>query len=145
MFGTIILGFDESHHAERAARTAAQLGVALGDAIVVVHVQPLVNPGRGGPLATEEPSEAHHVLDAALSTLAAAGVTGASGQLHRAPADRIGELLIEVAAKEHANLIVVGTRGRSDGQSLLFGSVAHHVIHNATTPVLVVRDTDAEA
>jgi nucleotide-binding universal stress UspA family protein len=142
VFGTIVLGFDESHHAERAARTAAELAKSLGDAIIVVHVQPLVNPGRGGPMASEEPEEAHHVLDAALAMLAEEGATGASGQLHRAPTDRIGELLIEVAAKEHANLIVIGTRGRSDTQSMLFGSVAHHVIHNATTPVLVVRDTD---
>ena len=141
MYGTIVLGFDESHHAERAARCALDLAAALGDKVVVVHVQPLVNPGRGGPLPSEEPQEAHHVLDAGTAPFREAAVDVA-GQLHRAPADRIGELLVDVATQEGAGLIVIGTVGHSDAQSLLFGSVAHHVIHHATMPVLVVRDTE---
>jgi nucleotide-binding universal stress UspA family protein len=141
VFGTIVLGYDESHHAERAARKAVDLAKALGDKVVVVHVQPVVNPGRGGPLVSEEPDEAHHVLDAGLKGFRDAGVE-AVGELHRAPVDRVGELLIDVAAQLGAGLIVVGTRGRSDAQSMFFGSVAHHVIHQSAIPILVVRDTD---
>jgi nucleotide-binding universal stress UspA family protein len=141
VFGTIVLGFDESQHAERASRKAVELAKALGDKVVVVHVQPLVNPGRGGPMPSEEPDAAHHVLDAGVAPFLAAGVE-ATGQLQRGPVDRVGELLIEVAKSVGAGLIVIGTRGRSDTQSMLFGSVAHHVIHHSETPVLVVRDTD---
>ena len=142
MFGTIVLGFDESHHAERASRKAVQLAQALGDKVLVVHVQPLVNPGRGGPMPSEEPEEAHHVLDAGTSPFRDAGID-VSGRLERGPVDRVGELLIQVATQEGAGLIVIGTRGRSDTQSMRFGSVAHHVIHHSEVPVLVVRDTDA--
>ena len=141
MFGTIVLGFDESHHAERAAGKAVDLAKALGDRVIVVHVQPLVNPGRGGPLASEEPAEAHHVLDAGTAPFSAAGVE-VTGHLQRGPVDRVGEILIDIAHNEGAGLIVVGTRGRSDAASMVFGSVAHHVIHHSDIPVLVVRDTE---
>jgi nucleotide-binding universal stress UspA family protein len=48
----------------------------------------------------------------------------------------------EVAAKEDAGLIVLGTHGRSGLHHVLLGSVAERVLHRATRPVLVVRCTD---
>jgi nucleotide-binding universal stress UspA family protein len=39
----------------------------------------------------------------------------------------------------NADLIIIGSRGLTDWQGLLLGSVAHKVIHHATCPVLVVR------
>ena len=38
-----------------------------------------------------------------------------------------------------ADLIVMGSRGRSDIEGLLLGSVTHKVLTLATVPVLVVR------
>jgi nucleotide-binding universal stress UspA family protein len=43
-------------------------------------------------------------------------------------------------AKEHdVNVIVMGSRGRSELAGLVLGSTAHKVIHLADRPVLVVR------
>jgi nucleotide-binding universal stress UspA family protein len=38
-----------------------------------------------------------------------------------------------------ADLIIMGSRGLSDFEALLLGSVAHKVVHYAHCPVLIVR------
>jgi len=50
-----------------------------------------------------------------------------------------GEAIARVARKTNADLIVVGTRGRSPAASVVLGSVAAEVIASAETPVLAVR------
>jgi nucleotide-binding universal stress UspA family protein len=142
VFGTIVLGYDESQHAALAAEKVKALAKSQGDKVLVVHVQPLINPGRGGPVVAEDGGEAHHVLDAAVADFKAAGIE-TTGQLHRGATDQVGQILIDVAAEAGAGLIAVGTRGRSDAQSLVLGSVAHDVIHRSTVPVLVVRDVNS--
>jgi nucleotide-binding universal stress UspA family protein len=44
-----------------------------------------------------------------------------------------------VAADEHADMIVMGTQGRTGLDRLLLGSVAERVIRHASCPVLTVR------
>lgn len=50
-----------------------------------------------------------------------------------------GEKICEVARIEKCELIIMGSRGRTDLQGLLLGSVAHRVLHQAPCPVLIVR------
>jgi len=47
--------------------------------------------------------------------------------------------VLQRAAEEEANLIVMGVHGRGAVDLLVFGSTTHHVIRGATCPVLVVR------
>lgn len=47
--------------------------------------------------------------------------------------------IMQVATSEDAGLIVMGSRGMSDWQGLLLGSVAHKVVHLSSVPVLIVR------
>ena len=49
------------------------------------------------------------------------------------------EGIIETAEDMKCDLIVMGSRGRSDIEGLLLGSVTHKVLTLATVPVLVVR------
>jgi nucleotide-binding universal stress UspA family protein len=55
------------------------------------------------------------------------------------PADEI----IRAAEQTHADLIVMGTRGRGPVAQALMGSVASAVIHKAPCPVLTVAPTAA--
>ena len=50
-----------------------------------------------------------------------------------------GEAIIEAARSERADLIVVGSHGRSGVGRFLIGSVSDHVVRHAPCPVLVVR------
>jgi nucleotide-binding universal stress UspA family protein len=47
--------------------------------------------------------------------------------------------IIEVAEHEKAQLIVMGTRGRTGLSNLLLGSVAKHVLQGSDIPVVVVK------
>ena len=51
------------------------------------------------------------------------------------------EALIDMAKRENADLIVVGSHGRSGLTKLLMGSVASHIVTHAPCNVLVVRQT----
>jgi nucleotide-binding universal stress UspA family protein len=49
------------------------------------------------------------------------------------------ESIIDYAANEDVNLIVIGTRGRTGLKKLIMGSVANGVVQHAHCPVLLVR------
>ena len=53
-----------------------------------------------------------------------------------------GSSITAAAEAEGADLVVVGTRGRSGAERMLLGSVSDHVVRNAACPVLLVRPTE---
>jgi nucleotide-binding universal stress UspA family protein len=55
-----------------------------------------------------------------------------------------GDGIVAAADAEGADLIVVGTHGRSTVGRFLLGSVSDHVVHRAGCPVLVVRQAEDE-
>jgi nucleotide-binding universal stress UspA family protein len=56
-----------------------------------------------------------------------------------AVAGPIVETILDVVEAEEADMIVIGSRGKTDLEGLLLGSITHQVLHVATVPVLVVR------
>ncbi len=50
-----------------------------------------------------------------------------------------GSMIPQVAEYEQCEMIIMGSRGLSDIEGLLIGSVAHKVLHIAKCPVLIVR------
>lgn len=138
MFGTIVVGVDDSGHAEHAVQSVIQLAAATGDKVVVFHGV-VVHHARATPYTTETKDEAQHLVDGYVTRLKDAGID-ATGEVHRELEIGIGGALIDVANNHGAGLLVVGTRGRSDLTSLLLGSVAHEVVHKSSLPVLVVPE-----
>jgi len=50
-----------------------------------------------------------------------------------------GEAIVAAAESEGADLVVVGTHGRSVIGRLLLGSVSEYVVRHSRVPVMVVR------
>ena len=50
-----------------------------------------------------------------------------------------GDVICDVAAEIHADLIIVGSHGLGWFKRVVIGSVSTHVLHHAPCPVLVVR------
>lgn len=138
MFGTIVVGVDESGHADHAVQTVLKIASGTGDKVVVFHGV-VVHHARATPYTTETHDEAQHLVDRYVKVLTDAGVA-AEGEVHRELETGIGGALIDVAAAHQAGLLVVGTRGRSDLTSMLLGSVAHETVHKSPLPVLVVPE-----
>lgn len=63
----------------------------------------------------------------------------AEERLLEARGERIANVIIEEARRWPADLIVIGTHGRSGFSRILFGSVAEGVVRMAHIPVLLVR------
>ena len=52
----------------------------------------------------------------------------------------IGYNIIKLAhGKEHFDMIVIGSRGRSSTKEMFFGSTSNYVIHTSKIPVVVVK------
>ena len=59
----------------------------------------------------------------------------------------VGEIAGEILARaerEHADVIVMGTRGRTGLNAVLFGSVASKIVKSADCPVITIRPPDEE-
>lgn len=56
---------------------------------------------------------------------------------------RVAEVIVDEATEWSADLLVIGTHGRRGFSRLFLGSVAENIIRIATTPVLLVRGSDA--
>ena len=53
--------------------------------------------------------------------------------------NRVDEGVLQAAEDTHADIIVVGTRGRSLLRSAIMGSVSHSLVEKASCPVLIVK------
>ena len=83
--------------------------------------------------------EAERRMLGTLESLAATGVQATGEVLIGGPS----HVIIEQATKVNADLIVMGTHGRTGITHLLIGSVAERVIRHAPCPVFVVRERKA--
>ena len=94
-----------------------------------------VSPRTWDDLERQMRSQAQRELDKLVARARKARVRATSLLLEGPPADRI----IRAARARRANLIVMGTHGRSGLARLFLGSVAARVVATAPCPVLTVR------
>jgi len=138
---TILIATDGS----RCANEAVELGIELAeenDAMpVFVHVVPQFDALPLGAFAPTGAIE-HVVTDADREPLEAAAEVARLHGLEPATRILVGDPAREIVAYADsivADLIVVGSRGRGGFKSTVLGSVSQAVLHEARTPVLVVR------
>jgi len=138
---TIMVPFDFSTAADSALAWAADLHKATGAApIQIVHAISARPIGTAGaivePLLPNEDE---------IAGLEAKMVAAASAQGARATAkvlvklSEVGDIILDAARRTGAELIVMGTHGRTGVRRLLLGSVAEHVLRHADCPVVTVH------
>lgn len=136
MSKTVVLGLDGSQDSVRAIPFATEQAGADGR-IVVVHVRELLIGRAGGlPLVVNE-DEVEADIRRRVEDINAAGVR-AELEVISAVAGGPAHIIADVARKEDADVIVVGTRGHRQIPSLIIGGVTHRLLHMTPCPVLAV-------
>ncbi|GAB5601718.1 universal stress protein [Thermus sp. FJN-A] len=137
MFKTILLAYDGSDHAKRAAEVAKAEAKAHGARLLVVHAYEPVPDYLGEPYFAEALKRRLERAEKVLAeALALTGVAKEDALLLEGEPARA---ILEAALGERADLIVMGTRGLGALGSLFLGSQSQKVVAEAPCPVLLVR------
>jgi nucleotide-binding universal stress UspA family protein len=139
MFKRIIVALDGSEHSYRALEYARSLADCFGATLWLVHAFPHTSDLLGyedyEKLVAQREGAGQLILDEAHRRLGETRLA-VQEELIEEPA---AEAILAVAKIRQADLIVMGTRGRSSLQGVLLGSVSNKVIHHAACPVMLVR------
>jgi len=138
MYDRLLLAVDDSDAAERVINAAREMAVLSDGEVWALHVRENEVFGRGGLFATETAAQALSVVEHAAQELDDAGVK-AHYEVRNAIYGRTAHEIVDAARAHDADVIVMGSTGRTDLTSLMHGNTAHKVIHLSDRPVLVVR------
>lgn len=145
MFSKILVPLDGSKLAEQALPTALKLATAVGGEIILMRVpqyhEVMTMASVGGEmppvaLSGDDSTEA----EAYLNELA---LFHQRDNVHFST--RLGDgdpasAIVDIAAAEQVDLIVMSTHGRTGLARWAMGSVAEKVLRAATVPILILRD-----
>lgn len=96
-----------------------------------------------GPQAAETHGQAlervHTEREEALQALVGASLEGLNANVHVLSDDETAKAIAKHALEINADMIAVGTHGRSGLSRALMGSIAERVIREAEMPVIVVK------
>jgi universal stress protein A len=134
---TILHPTDFSKLADQALQVARSLARDHGAGLLLVAVPPPPPPASETFLPdTEYPGMVESTrrdLQAVAETITDVPVTT------RVMAGAPGAVIVELAREGHADLIVMGTHGRTGLTRLLMGSVAEYVMRHAQCPVMTIK------
>ena len=142
----ILIGLDASTHSERVLDFVARMRWPAGSRVIVLSVlQPVASTVAGAYEASVIPADSLDGLRQQLEEV----VARAEGALRevgfstegRVVAGEPRQCLLDVAHGERADLIVVGSHGRSGIAKMMLGSVSSHVVTHAPCSVLVVKQS----
>jgi nucleotide-binding universal stress UspA family protein len=137
MFKHILVAIDGSTYSQEALPTAIEMAQKFGSDVNVLHVSEH-DRGRAAVYSLETPADATRLVGDAVKMFRDAGIT-AKGELRDAAAGHVAKAIVETAGANAVDLIVMGSRGLSDVQGMLLGSVTHKVMQLSEVPVLVDR------
>lgn len=138
----IVIGLDGSVGSAHALQWAIDMAKRLDAEIVAAHIERLptyspVSMGFVSPTETsgERAERQKTVVAEWCAPLRKSGVRFRGIVEEGTP---VGMALIEVAVREGADMIVVGSRGLNGVAELLLGSFSHQIAHHSPIPVVIV-------
>ena len=135
----VLVAVDGSEHSVNVAKHGVNLSSQLGASIAVVFVidtSKVDNEGKSGRLPQEQiaklKSEANNIIDGIAEHINA-------NKFERfLPEGKASKGIISVASDWGADLIIMGTRGKTGIKRLILGSTAENTIRLSDTPILIV-------
>jgi nucleotide-binding universal stress UspA family protein len=137
---------DLSAGAEGAVRWAAVIANRLGAELVLLHIVDLNISALRAPTSSVVQvyellrQDAIDTAQKALADLAARFPEARTEIREGSPRFEITEAALSLSA----DLVVMGTHGRTGLKRLWFGSVAEHVVHRSPVPVMTVRQREGD-
>lgn len=136
MFQTILVCSDGSNQALQAAHKAAELARKFNAKVILLNVFDDSN------LAHVHEDKTHYINRVQQEVETRTGAlfieAGVAFEPLREIGDRVDTIVVS-AVRKKADLIVLGSRGMSQWEALLLGSVAEGVLMETPCPMLVVR------
>ncbi|WP_029898520.1 universal stress protein [Desulfohalovibrio reitneri] len=135
----ILLPVDGSTHSRKACEMAIEQARANKASIILLHCHKPVPLALGQPNFQEMTEyysrEANDLLAPFREMLEDSGIEYQDKVIGGPTAS----VIVEVAEAEECDLVIMGTRGKSNLEGLVLGSVTHRVLQTSPCPVLVVR------
>ena len=138
MYDRLLVAVDHSEVSGRVLAAARDLATLSKGKVWVLHLREREIIAQMGQLPSETDQQAHQAVDDGVAELKKAGID-AQGEVRQTVFGHAAREIVADAKEHNADVIIMGSRGRSDFAGALLGSTAHKVIHLADRPVLVIR------
>ena len=138
MYDRLLVAVDHSEVSTRVIAAAKDLALLSKGKVWVLHLLEKEVYAQLGDVPSESDQEADQAVRDGVNTLRQAGVD-AEGDIRPTTFGHAAREILADAKEHDADVIIMGSRGRSDFAGALLGSTAHKVIHLADRPVMVIR------
>ncbi|MDO5852188.1 MAG: universal stress protein [Methanobacteriaceae archaeon] len=131
MFKNILLPVDGSELSDKATKVAIDLAKKLDSTIIVLHVMDnkLIQPYE----ILEE--EGRVIINKTIKQIKKANVNYVKYMIYANPHDDIRTIV----RKSEADLIIMGTHGRTGIRKVLMGSIAQDTLKKTDIPVMLIK------
>ena len=149
MFKNILVSVDGSDSSNKALEAAAELAANSGGTLHILHVvremQVPLNPGLMDAYEKMErqrqdvlTTAGEHLINQAKRAVESEGLDDDKIETDIGAGDP-ASAIVDYAAKNKADLIVLGSRGHGKVEGLLMGSVSRKVSNTAKTNCLIIK------
>jgi len=146
----ILIAVDDSPYSDQAVNYGVLLAKNLGSKITLVHVDeiPISSPYSADPLLNESPAmipELMHIQEEASKLLFKRIKEQHGDTVEISAITKIGRAqdeILAVADACKADMIILGTHGRTGFDHFISGSVSESVARKAKCPVLIIPNPD---
>ena len=138
MYERLLVAVDHSETSARVIAAAKDLALLSKGKVWVLHLLEKEVIAQMGDVPSESEQEARQAVTEGVDALRQAGID-AEGEIRPTTFGHAAREILADAKDHDADVIIMGSRGRSDFAGAILGSTAHKVIHLTDRPVLVIR------